>query len=202
MTPRRCSSEPRLSNEAHDAEGWEALGRSVPLGWPYVSAHPSRLEANRRDARRLRDWAAGELAAGRDPRKELRRLQLASMQRRSVTVDAWFRRWIESRIDVQERTRKLDVNAADRFKPLIGHVDVLELLLADVQEAIGRLAAELEPTPVRKYLTLSASLSTSPASSPVWRVIVGCECRRLCESSVIRRPVEKSWRSSNACPIA
>lgn len=75
------------------------------------------------------------------------------MQSRSVTVDAWFRRWIESRIDVQERTRKLDVNAADRFKPLIGHIDVLELLLADVQEAIARLAAELEPTTVRKYLS-------------------------------------------------
>jgi hypothetical protein len=72
-----------------------------------------------REARGLRDSAAGELAAGRDPRKELRRLQQASMQRSIITVDAWFRRWIDSRISVGDKTKKLDTNAANRFKPLI-----------------------------------------------------------------------------------
>jgi integrase len=78
-----------------------------------------------KEARGLRDWAAGELAAGRDPRKELRRLQQVLTQRSTVTVDAWFRRWIE----------------------------VSELTLADVQEAVAKLADELEPTTVRKYLS-------------------------------------------------
>jgi integrase len=106
-----------------------------------------------REAKRLRDWAAGELAAGRDPRKELTLLQRASTRRSTVTVDAWFRRWIDSRIDVGEKTKKLDANAADRFKPLIGHVDVAELTLADVQEAVAGLAGELEPRTVGKYLS-------------------------------------------------
>lgn len=106
-----------------------------------------------REARTLRDWAAGELAAGRDPQKELRRLQQASTQRSTVTVDAWFRRWIDSRIDVGEKTKKLDTNAADRFKALIGHLEASELTLADVQEAVAKLADELEPTTVRKYLS-------------------------------------------------
>jgi integrase len=106
-----------------------------------------------KEARGLRDWAAGELAAGRDPRKELRRLQQASTQRSTVTVDAWFRRWIDSRIDVEEKTKKLDTNAADRFKPVIGELEVSELTLADVQEAVAKLADELEPTTVRKYLS-------------------------------------------------
>lgn len=106
-----------------------------------------------REARTLRDWAAGEIAAGRDPRRELRRIQQASAQRSTVTVDAWFRRWIDSRIDVGENTKKLDKNAADRFKPVIGEVEVSELTLADIQEAIARLADELEPTTVRKYLS-------------------------------------------------
>lgn len=83
-----------------------------------------------KEARGLRDWAAGELAAGRDPRKELRRLQQASTQRSTVRVDAWFRRWIDSRIDVEEKTKKLDTNAADRFKPLIGDLEVSELTLS------------------------------------------------------------------------
>jgi integrase len=106
-----------------------------------------------KEARSLRDWAAGELAAGRDPRRERRRLQQASTLRSTVTVDAWFRRWIDSRIDVEEKTKKLDTNAADRFKPVIGELEVSELTLADVQEAVGKLAAELEPTTVGKYLS-------------------------------------------------
>ena len=99
------------------------------------------------EARGLRDWAAGELAAGRDPRKELRRLQQASTQRSTVTVDAWFRRWIDSRIDVEEKTKKLDTNAADRFKPIIGELEVSELTLADVQEAVAKLADGLSRQP-------------------------------------------------------
>jgi len=42
---------------------------------------------------------------------------------------------------------------ADRFKPLIGEIEVPELTLADVQEAVAKLADELEPTTVRKYLS-------------------------------------------------
>lgn len=106
-----------------------------------------------REARALRDWAAGELAAGRDPRKELGRLRQASAQRSTAAVDAWFRRWIDLRIDVEEKTKKLDTNAADRFKPLIGEIEVSELTVADVQEAVAKLADELEPTTVRKYLS-------------------------------------------------
>jgi hypothetical protein len=111
-------------------------------------------ERTEREGKRLRDWAAGELAAGRDPRKELRRLQQASTLRSTMTVDAWFRRWIDSRIDVEEKTKKLDTDAADRFKALIGELEVSELTLADVQEAVAKLADELEPTTVRKYLSL------------------------------------------------
>jgi integrase len=106
-----------------------------------------------KEARDVRNWAAGELAAGRDPRKELRRLQQASTLRSTVTVDAWFRRWIDSRIDVEDKTKKLDTNAADRFKPLIGELEVSELTLVDVQGAVAKLADELEPTTVRKYLS-------------------------------------------------
>lgn len=129
-----------------------------------------------REARVLRDWAAGELAAGRDPRKELRRLQQVSAQRSTVTVDAWFRRWIDSRIDVEEKTKKLDTNAANRFKPLIGDVEVSELALADVQEAVAKLADELEATTVRKYLSSLrlaldfAGLDRSPARDRRLRV--------------------------------
>jgi len=66
-----------------------------------------------REARSLRDWAAGELTAGRDPRTELRRLQQASARQSTATVDAWFRRWIDSRIDVGEKTKKLDTNGGE-----------------------------------------------------------------------------------------
>lgn len=119
-------------------------------GFQLVHLGSKRTE---REARKLRDWGAGELAAGRDPRKELRRLQQASKHRSIVTVDAWFRRWIDARIQVGEKTKKLDTNAANRFKPLIGDIETSELTLADVQEAVAKLSEELEPRTVGKYLS-------------------------------------------------
>ena len=106
-----------------------------------------------REARALRDWAAGESAAGRDPRAEQKRLQEASTRQSAATVDAWLRRWIDSRIDVEDKTKKLDTNAANRFKPLIGNVLASELTVADVQEAVASLTAELEPRTIGKYLS-------------------------------------------------
>jgi integrase len=75
------------------------------------------------------------------------------LQRSTLTVDAWFRRWIDSRIDVEEKTKKLDTNAANRFKPLVGDIEATELTLADVQEAVAKLSDELEPRTVGKYLS-------------------------------------------------
>ena len=119
-------------------------------GFPWIHLGSKRTE---REARVLRDWAAGELAAGRDPRQGMRRLQGVSAQRSALTVDAWFRRWIGSRIDVEETTKKLDTNAANRFKPLVGDIEASELTLADVQEAVAKLADELEPRTLGKYLS-------------------------------------------------
>lgn len=147
------AAEGRGAGTPQDGEGREALRRSVPVGWSRLSVHHLGSKPTEREARVLRDWAAGELAAGRDPRQELRRLQQTSAQRSAATVDGWLRRWIDSRIDVGEKTKELDTNAANRFKPLVGHVEASERTLADAQEAVAKLSDELEPRTVGKYLS-------------------------------------------------
>ena len=94
-----------------------------------------------REARALRDWAAGELAAARDPRAELHRAALsASAAVRSMDLDAWWERFIAARLDTAEGTRANFRKAAARFSPLLGSRDPFALTIADVQEAVGALA--------------------------------------------------------------
>ena len=105
-----------------------------------------------REARALRDWAAGELAAARDPRAELHRAALsASAAVRSMDLDAWWERFIAARLDTAEGTRANFRKAAARFSPLLGSRDPFALAIADIQEAVGALANEIGPTTLHKY---------------------------------------------------
>jgi integrase len=109
-----------------------------------------RLE---REARALRDWAAGELAAGRDPRASMQSAAAAaSMSPGIVVVDIAWDRFISARLDTSEGTRKNYRKAKDRFSSLIGRRDVHELTVADIQTAVGALTEELEPNTIVKYV--------------------------------------------------
>jgi len=112
-----------------------------------------------------------------------------------VTVDGWFRRWIDSRIDVGEKTKKLDRNAADRFKPLIGDVETSELRLAEVQEAVSKLSGELEPRTVGTYLSsLRMALDfTGLDRNPRSRSSATCSSRGRSQSRRRALMFSRSW---------
>jgi hypothetical protein len=105
-----------------------------------------------REAKALRDWAAGELAAARDPRDSLRRAASAVSPGRLVDLDSWWDRFVAARLDTAQGTQRNYRKAKERFSPLLGSRDPHSLGVADVQEAVGALADGIEPTTLHKYV--------------------------------------------------
>ena len=110
--------------------------------------------ATRREASILRDWGAGELAAGRDPRAEMvRRAREARSPARAISMDAWWDRFIASRVDVTDGTRGNYRKAQAAFSAQLGTRDPQTLALADVQDAILRVSETVEPSTLAKYVS-------------------------------------------------
>ena len=106
-----------------------------------------------REARALRDWAAGELAAARDPRESLRTASVVALvSARAGDLDTWWDRFIAARLDTSPGTQRNYRKAKERFSSLLGSRDPRSLVVADVQEAIGALAGEIEATTLHKYV--------------------------------------------------
>jgi integrase len=100
-----------------------------------------------RDAKTRRDFIAGELAAGRNPQDALRAM---AERPKVVTLSAWFDRFIESRIDVAEKTLELYGNARDRIVPHVGDREPSAITTADIAEVVAA-NRELSPGSLRKY---------------------------------------------------
>jgi hypothetical protein len=106
-----------------------------------------------REARELRDWAAGELAAARDPRAGLAAAAQANDAPARITLERWWDRFVAARLDTAKGTQRNYRKARDRFSPLLGSRDPSSLGVADIQEAVARLAVEIEPTTLHKYVS-------------------------------------------------
>jgi len=100
-----------------------------------------------REARARRDLIAGELAAGRNPADVLR----AMVEKpQPVTLSTWFERFIESRVDVGDKTRELYCNARDRIVPHLGVRDPKIITPADIADVVAA-NSELSASSLRKY---------------------------------------------------
>lgn len=127
---------------------WVVYFRRGGRGYPeeYAGSFPTEKLAKLR-----RDLIAGELAAGRDPRRLLEEMRAPRVQPAGL-----LRVWDEfaaSRIDVSRSTASLYRNGRDRIVPLLGEDrDPHSIRPADVQDAIGQLA-DLAPGSVRQYVS-------------------------------------------------
>ena len=102
-----------------------------------------------REARQRRDFIAGELAGGRDPRVALELLKHAPTRPR--TIAEWFEAFVESRVDVHEKTIVGYRKHWKRIEPTFGDRDPHSITSAEVQEWIGKQAAELKPSSVLSF---------------------------------------------------
>jgi integrase len=101
-----------------------------------------------RDAKMRRDLVAGELAAGRNPTEVLRVTAPAP----TTTLARWCDRFLESRIDADENTRKNYRTALKRACSRFGDRDPNGLTTAEVAEWVAELAQTYKPGTVQQYL--------------------------------------------------
>ena len=110
-------------------------------------------KATEREAKLLRDWAAGELIAGRDPRASLAESRSAAMAPKRVTdVDEAWSNFIDARLDTAEGTRRNYRKAKDAFSDRLGSRDVRALRVADIQAAVSAMSVSLSPATLHKYV--------------------------------------------------
>lgn len=102
-----------------------------------------------REARQRRDFIAGELAAGRDPRIALAALK--QTPRRPRTMSDWFEAFVESRVDVHPKTIDGYRKHWKRIGPTFAERDPITVTPADVQEWIAAQARELKPSSVLSF---------------------------------------------------
>jgi integrase len=140
-------------------------GRSYPL------VHGGAFKTLR-EARARRDLIAGELAAGRDPREALQTL-LQPPQTRLLA--SWYASWLESRVDVDERTRVNYGLHWKRLEPTFGERDPATVEPHEIQEWVDG-NGDLSPAALRDYLgTLRqvldyARVRPNPARDPLLRL--------------------------------
>jgi integrase len=171
---------------------WRNGGRAFPL--QHAGSFRTLKEAKVR-----RDVIGAELAAGRNPADLLRAML---EPQRPDTLTTWFDRFVESRVDVGEKTRELYGNARDRIVPHLGDRDPSAITPADVADVIaansdlgaGSLQkyrstwaqvfdfADCEPNPVRSRkvkLPTRDSEEISPPSQDEWNAIKKMIAKKL-----------------------
>lgn len=105
-----------------------------------------------REAKLRRDFVAGEIASGRDPRVKLRKLAAPLEPVRTLSV--WWTLYADSRNDLDPKTIRDIRNASVAVIEAVGDIDPQRLSTVDVQDAITKLIARpLAPSTVRGYVT-------------------------------------------------
>jgi integrase len=102
-----------------------------------------------RDARARRDFIAGELAAGRDPRAALERF---GTERPTRTLRQWTEAYIASRIDHKPATLRTITAHKGRIVAAFGDRPADEITTSDVREWIAAEAKELKPSSLLRYV--------------------------------------------------
>jgi integrase len=134
----------RTRETVSGAKRYQVLYRQGGRAWPVEAGGTFRTL---KEARIRRDYVGGEIAGGRNPRDSLRRIE---PPRRSL--DDWFKLWLKTRIDVDERTRENYRVHWKRISPRFGRRRPDEIGHGEIQEWINDQTVELTPAVVRDYL--------------------------------------------------
>ena len=103
-----------------------------------------------KEARARRDLIAGELANGRNPRDLLRAMTAAPVP--TLTLSRWRDRFIESRIDVDDNTKKNYISALKKACETFGDRDPASITADEVASWAAELTASYKPGTIALYL--------------------------------------------------
>jgi hypothetical protein len=101
-----------------------------------------------REARIRRDLVAGELAAGRDPLPVIR----STTPKPVLTVNAWWERFLASRLDADDNTVKNYRTALKKVAQTFGERDPATITASEVAAWVAELASSYKPGTVQLYL--------------------------------------------------
>ena len=168
--------------------------------YPIVSAGSFRTL---KEARARRDFVAGELAVGRNPAETLRAVLAAP--RPTLTLSTWRDRFLASRIDVDENTRKNYISALKKACERFGDRAPAELQADDVAAWIAELSETLKPSTIRLYvISLRLLLDYAGTEPNVARDPRVKLPKRVREEPKPRRPIigrrsSRRWAPSGGC---
>lgn len=115
--------------------------------YPVVRAGTFKTE---REAKQRRDLVAGEIAHSRNPAVLLASLSLARAT--FEPFETWADRYIVSRIDLAENTRKMHTSHLRKFGEMFSDRDPLGITAPEIAEWISAQAAERKAGTVAQYL--------------------------------------------------
>ena len=118
-------------------------GRACPI----VHAGSFRTQ---KEAKARRDFVAGELAGRRNPAEALRALSAAPAT--VLSVDTWAARFLASRIDLAENTRKMYRSHLRKIGATFRDRDPFAITAAEVAVWVAEQAEKRKPGTVAQYL--------------------------------------------------
>ena len=134
---RRTSSGPRYIVR------YRLGGRAYPV------VHAGSFKTLK-EAKARRDFVAGELSAGRNPADALR--ALAAAPTTILSVNTWADRFVDSRIDLAENTRKMYRSHLRKIGETFGDRSPATITAAEVAEWVAGQAEERKAGTVAQYL--------------------------------------------------
>ena len=135
--------------------------------YPVLRAGTFKAE---REAKLRRDLVAGEIAHGRNPAELLERL--SPLSEAFVSFETWGERFVASRIDLAENTRKMYASHLRKIGERFGDRDPASITTADVAEWVSEQAKARKPGTVAQYLDVFKvlldyiGLEPNPARDP------------------------------------
>lgn len=124
-----------------------------------------------KEAKVRRDLVAGELAAGRNPAEALQAL-LRPQTRAVIILAEWGERFLASRIDIDQNTKKNYASAIKKINETFGDRDPVKITASEIAEWIATLAETRKPGTLQQYLIAfrllldHASVDPNPARDP------------------------------------
>ena len=132
----------------HRKDGPRYVVRYRLGGRAYPIVHAGAFKTFK-DAKARRDVVAGEIALRRNPAELFAHIPEV---RRVVSFETWGERFVASRIDVAENTRKMYRSHLRKIGQTFGDRDPRSITSADIAEWVAEQAEERKPGTVAQYL--------------------------------------------------
>ena len=105
-----------------------------------------------KDAKARRDLVAGEIAHGRNPADLLAAMTKVAIPIPTISLSTWGERFLASRIDVDENTKKNYGSSIKKIGESFGDRDPMTITVSEIAEWIAALAEDRKPGTLQQYL--------------------------------------------------